>query len=193
MIVNDEQERDLSKFMIVPDIDDEKHCYEAFYDATSNDALFLKTCPVCGREKLSGEGEETFLLSDPTISEILMTTTSDIQKKDVVLQHLLEVNEGGVHCWMCFECSRALGRHVLPKLAIANNLWIWDVPYQLSMLTIPEQLLIARHYTQCYILKLYPRDGDMHIPHDQLYSAMAGNASLFKLNIQQVVEMLKGQ
>ena len=106
--------------------------------------FFFKMCPVCTQEKLAREGEETSLLSDPRISKILTTTTSNIEKKDVVLQHLLEVNEGGVHCWMCFECSRALEWHVLPKLAIANNLWIGDVPYQLLMLTILEQLLIAR-------------------------------------------------
>ena len=42
MIVNDEQKQDLSNFMIVPDIDDEKCCYDAFYDATSNDNFFSK-------------------------------------------------------------------------------------------------------------------------------------------------------
>ena len=70
-------------------------------------------CPVCAQKMLTREGEETFLLSDPRISKILMMMTSDIEK-DMVLQHLLEVNEGGVHCWMCFECSRALGQHILP-------------------------------------------------------------------------------
>jgi hypothetical protein len=76
---------------------------------------------------------------------------------------------------------------------LANDLSLGDVPFQLSGLTIPEQLLIARHYPQCYIFKLFPHDIDTHIPLDQLYTGMAGNASLFELNTQEVVEMLKGQ
>ena len=31
----------------------------------------------------------------------------------------------------------------MPKYALANNLWIGDVPSVLASLTIPEQLLIA--------------------------------------------------
>ena len=60
------------------------------------------------------------------------------------------------------------------------------------MLTIPEQLLIALHY-RCYIYKLYLRDRDSHLPLDQMHSGMAGNASLFELNTQEVVEMLARQ
>ena len=137
--------------MVIPDKDEERRCYEAFYDATSNEALLLKICPVCAREKLVTEGERTSVLSDPSVLEILTTTTGDEERENVILRDLLEINEGDVNCWMCFECSRALGQHVLPKLAIANNLWIGDVPYQLSILTVPEQLLIARHYPCCYI------------------------------------------
>ena len=129
--------------MVIPDKDEERRCYEAFYDATSNEALLLRICPVCACEKLATEGERTSVLSDPSVLEILTTTTGDEERENVILRDLLEINEGDVNCWMCFECSRALGRRVLPKLAIANNLWIGDVPYQLSILTVPEQLLIA--------------------------------------------------
>jgi hypothetical protein len=67
------------------------------------------------------------------------------------------------------------------------------MPLQLTRLTIPEQLLITQHYPRCYIFKLFPRDYDSHIPVSQLYTGMAINASLFKLNMQEVVEMLEGQ
>jgi hypothetical protein len=82
---------------------------------------------------------------------------------------------------------------MMPKLALANNLWIGDVPFQLQGLTVPEQLLIARYYPRCYIFKLFPRDGDVHLPIDQLHTGMAGNASLFEINTQEVVKMLRGQ
>lgn len=94
---------------------------------------------------------------------------------------------------MCTDCRRALERSILPKLALANNLLVREVPFQLKGLTILEQLLIARHYPCCYIFKLYPREYDGRLPLDQLYSGMAGNASLFEMNTQDVVEMLRGQ
>ena len=111
----------------------------------------------------------------------------------LVLSDSLRRSEGGVNAWICFECSRALERRTLPKFALANNLWIDGIPSVLSALTIPEQLLIARHYPQCYIFKLFPCDYDSHISPDQLYSTMAGNASLFEMNMQEVVEMVIGQ
>ena len=155
----------------------------------------MKTCPVCAREKLAKDGEDTMLLSEESVLEVLTSTSSNNRTREevMVLQHLLERNEAGVGCWMCFECIRPLERRTLPKLSLANNLWLGETPSVLTGLTIPEQLLIARHYPRCYIFKLYPRDVDSHIPLDQLYTGMAGNASLFELNTQEVVEMIKGQ
>jgi hypothetical protein len=111
----------------------------------------------------------------------------------VILEDLLDIEGGGVGCWMCHDCMNALEQHMIPKISLANNLWIGDVPHQLEGLTIPEQLLIARHYPRCYIFKLFPRDYDSHLPLEQLYTAMAGNETLFEINTQEVVEMLNGQ
>lgn len=180
--------------MVVPSAEEERQCYESFYEATSNKALHLETCPVCARERLASEGERTWILSDPSVVEVLTVKNEDEKKgKMSILRELLQIEEGGVGCWMCNDCVRSLEQGTLPKLSLANNLWIGDVPYQLSVLTIPEQLLIARHYPRCYIFKLFPRDYDSHLPLDQLYAGMAGNASLFEINTQEVVEMLNGQ
>jgi hypothetical protein len=189
------EQRDFSKFLEIPNADEDRHCYERFYDATSNKALSLQICPVCARERFAKEGETSFLLSDPGVMEILTRNCTNTieENRTVILRHLLDIKEGSVSCWMCFDCIRSLEQHTLPKLSLANNLSIGDVPFQLSGLTIPEQLLIARHYPRCYIFKLYPRDIDTHLPPDQLHSGMAGNASLFELNTQEVVEMLQGQ
>lgn len=188
-----ETERDFSNFMTIPTEQEERSCYEAFYNATSNEALLLQTCPICGREKLDREGQRTMILSDETVLEVLTINGGRDEEEKVILRHLLEINEGGVSCWMCLECVRALERHMLPKLSLANNLWIGEIPRELTGLTIPEQLLIARHYPRCYMFKLFPRDVNTHLSLDQLHMGMAGNASLFELNTQEVIEMLKGQ
>ena len=140
---------------------------------------------------MAREGEWTSLLLNQSVADVLDTRIGG--EGCTVLRQLLEVDAGAIRCWMCFNCIKSLKRHTLPKLALANNLWIGDIPYQLKALTIPEQLLIARYYPRCYIFKLYPHDYDAHLPVDQLYTGMAGNASLFKLNTQEVVEMVKGQ
>jgi hypothetical protein len=110
-----------------------------------------------------------------------------------IMWDFLEMDDAGVSYWICFKCLRALEHQMLPKLVLANNLWIGDVLSVLSVLMIPEQLLIARHFPQCYIFKLFPCNYDAHILANQLYMAMAGNASLFEMNMQEVVEMVLGQ
>jgi hypothetical protein len=115
-------------------------------------------------------------------------TGHDGEEKSI-LQHLLDVEEGSVSCWMCHDCIKVLEQHLIPKLSLANNLWVGNVPHGLLTMTIPEQLLIARYYPQCYIFKLFPRDYDTHLPPDQLYTAMAGNTSLFEINTQEVVDV----
>ena len=189
MIIS-EVEWDFSNFMTLPSEDEERQIFQAFFEATSNEALSVQICPVCSRERSAKEGEQTMLLSDQSVSNILMPT---IHERENVIHSLLNVDEGVVSCWMCYDCLRPLERGMMPKFAIANNLWIGDIPSELVGLTIPEQLLIARHYPRCYIFKLFPRDVDYHVPLDRLYSGMAGNASLFELNTQEVMEMLKGQ
>ena len=92
----------------------------------------------------------------------------------------------------CTNCRTSLKKGKVPRLSLANNLWIGEVPYKLTALTIPEQLLIARYYPQCYVFKLYPRGGCQLSP-DQLQRGMKGNVSLYQLNTSDVVRMLEGQ
>jgi hypothetical protein len=165
-------DRDLSKFMSLPDSVEERLCYEAFCNATSKECLTFETCAVCARERLARDGERSFLLSDPSVVEVLdgpdkyQGSKGYPSGEKMILQHLLQVDEGGVSCWLCWECIYALERRVLPKFALANNLAIGDVPAELMNLTIPKQMLIAHHYPRCYIFKLFPGDMDMHISLD---------------------------
>jgi hypothetical protein len=194
LLVNEEETCDFSKFMVIPSFEEERQCYEKFYDATSNKALLLRVCPICAWERFPNKGDQTWLLSDPSIVEVLNVRMAGHNGEErLILRHLLDVEEGSVSCWMCHDCIKALEQHSIPKLSLANNLWVGNVPHELSTMTIPEQLLIAQYYARCYIFKLFSWDYDVHLPPDQLYTVMAGNASLFKMNTQEVVEMLNGQ
>ena len=64
ILVSGEQDCDFSMFMSLPSTEEERSCYEAFYDATSNETLVFLTCAVCVQEKMAREGEQTMMLSD---------------------------------------------------------------------------------------------------------------------------------
>lgn len=71
MIVSGEEEHDFSKFMVIPSLEEEHQCYEIFFITTSNEVLLLCICLICAQEKFHNEGEQTWLLSDSLIVEVL--------------------------------------------------------------------------------------------------------------------------
>ncbi|KIM64606.1 hypothetical protein SCLCIDRAFT_114565, partial [Scleroderma citrinum Foug A] len=93
---------------------------------------------------------------------------------------------------LCHNCLHALQCNSLPKLALSNHMWIGKIPPELEMLTLPEQLLIARYYPRCYIFKLFPK-GECSYNPNHLQHGMAGNVSLYNMNTDAVVVMLEGQ
>ena len=78
------------------------------------------------------------------------------------------------------------------KLALVNNLWLGDVPLELSMLTLLEQMLVSQHFPQCYVVKLYPWDGCGFNPR-HLQQGLLGNVTLYNMNMDAIIDMLKGQ
>ena len=123
--------------MVVPDEEEEDLCYKAFLDVTSNNVLTLKTCPVCAGEKMKKEGDETFPLSDSSVIKLLTCPLEGRANKRevVVLGHLLEVNERGLSCWMCFDCLKGLQQDVLCQGMSLGTLY-WCV--NLDLLSIPS-------------------------------------------------------
>jgi hypothetical protein len=172
-----------------------KHCFSKFRSSTSNNALKLCRCVICARELGEEEGEMSRLLDDSTVRNILQPCYGHpghvLWQGALVLGDDIQQESDGYIAWICRECSSALGKERLPRHSLANSLWIGEIPNELGILTIPEQLLIARHYPRCYVFKLYPRDG--YLSTEQLQRGMRGNVSLYELNTKEVVEMLEGQ
>jgi hypothetical protein len=173
-----------------------KGCFRNFRSATSNDRLKICHCVVCGREVGSDEGNLSSVLQDLSIRNLLQPVryheAHTLWEGALVLRESIDDLERGETVWICRECESALQRGALPRLALANEMWIGEVPCELSALTIPEQLLIARHYPRCFVFKLYPRGG-VHLESEQLQRGMKGNVSLYELNTGEVVKMLEGQ
>lgn len=109
-------------------------------------------------------------------------------------RHITSVN-GVSKGWTCTECLRALRNNRLPKLALANRMWIAPIPVEISELTIPEQNLISLYHPRCYVYKLHPRNlwtasESNDVP---LQTGLVGNVTSFALNIPDVARMLEGK
>ena len=107
------------------------------------------------------------------------------------MEHIKE-DESKPKAWICDECLQALKSDSMPKFALANNLWLGPIPHKLSILMLPEQLLVSRHYPRCFIVKLYLHDGKISNP-NHLQQGMVGNVTLYNMNTNAIVDMLKGQ
>lgn len=208
--------RDHSKFMELPTDEVRKQCFRAFREATSNRALAMNVCVVCAREMMAFEGEfqvrckmidvdlilnkcigeKLFILSVPNIKQRLRPAivhpSYDLWEGMLLAKHGIEGDGASAVAWVCNECSRALTNNSMPKHALANNLWIGDVPHELAILTLPEQLLVSRYFPRCYVFKLYPKDHHASNP-NHLQRGMTGNVSLYNMNTDAVVMMLEGQ
>ncbi|KAG2362619.1 hypothetical protein BDR07DRAFT_1284294 [Suillus spraguei] len=110
----------------------------------------------------------------------------------LLVKHGIEGEGPAALAWVCDECSQALTENSMPKFALANDLWIGNVPHELVILSLPEQLLVSCHFPHCYVFKLYPKDHHGSNPnHSQ--RGMMGNVSLYSMNTDAVVMMLQGQ
>ncbi|KAJ6622667.1 hypothetical protein B0H10DRAFT_1683488, partial [Mycena sp. CBHHK59/15] len=78
-----------------------------------------------------------------------------------------------------------------PKFALANNLWVGRTPWQLQILTFPEQLLIALLYPRVFVFKLHPTCGGRMDP-STLQRGMRGTVSTYDLDSDGITSMLAG-
>lgn len=168
-------------------------CVSSFINATGNVATTIKTCAVCagnffakeltvfaaadmpGKTKLRPEKTHPahVLTEGMLLHHTVHTSTHDSGKKD--------------HILICHTCLSYLNRDKTPPLALANNMWIGDIPPQLSILTLPERILIACFFPAAYIVKLYPKKTGAHSwSSDGMHSALCGNVSTYRLNTDDV-------
>ena len=151
-------------FLQAPSRHTQKQCYAQFYEATSNTALDMCVCGVCGRECTVQEDRVSLMpLSLMPNSHRLVPTVSHVAH-DLFRGKLLEpagatIGEEDPIVSMCGPCMQELNKShdVPPKFALANRMWIGKVPWELQVLTFPEQLLIAWLYPRVYVFKLFPK------------------------------------
>jgi hypothetical protein len=85
---------------------------------------------------------------------------------------------------ICKICHTSLNYKKMPKLALANGLWIDDAPMMLQKLTMAEETLIAQYWMILFELR-YTNKGGMIGQH-----ALKGNVISFAKKIKHAIELL---
>ena len=164
-----------------------------FIDRTSNAALAVGVCAVCAREANKSELTVHRIDCIPNPQQLQPVAVHPHHNliNGMLLQPAGLTSNGGAT--VCVECLRALNSDRLPPFALANGMWVGEVPHELAFLTLPERLLIAKYFPSAYIIKLYPKKkGARHWDKSQMYSGLKGNVSTYQLDQKQIASMVDG-
>ncbi|KAG9310724.1 hypothetical protein JVU11DRAFT_9325 [Chiua virens] len=182
-----------STYLDLPSAEERKDAFRAFREATSNAALSMHVCIVCVREVMANQCQLKRVSDIPHVDKHLVPSIihpgHQLWRGLLVQTDQLLSREENAEGWTCMECLHALAKDRRPKLALANNMWIGEVPRELAMLTLPEELLIARLYPKVYVVKLYPKES-RHVDASSLQRAIRGNVTLYNSNTDDVMKML---
>jgi len=175
-------------------------CLTKFIDATGRAATVTSSCAVCAGNfftKDINQVEVSFLWQKKKLipSSIhpahVLTDGMLLDRSPLSLYR----NEHGIlFANVCDPCVSALKHDKTPSLSLANGMWVGDVPLELQILTLPERILIARHFPAAYIIKLYPKKkGARSWPSANMQSGLRGNVSTYRLNTNDIAQMTHAQ
>lgn len=160
-----------------------------FVAATGNEALRKAVC--CARRLPVSTLEET-ATSDIPSQHCLDPThphPSQVLIRNMLLYNQAVENDKGQ---ICTDCMTELRSGKRPSLSLANNMWIGDVPPPLSVLSLPERVLIARYFPAAYIVKLYPKRNGTGFDPRALNSGVRGNVTTYPLNVAALAKYVDG-
>jgi hypothetical protein len=201
--VEEDSEYDPLLFLRLPTDEEVKNIYGDFYKATSNAALESGVCVVCARETRFNNGGRLGL-SDINLTD-LPNSRWLIPKNPHPAHNLFDgrlLNPSGVKCIdgqhilsICRLCLDELKKATKspPRYALANRLWIGHVPWELQVLTFPEQLLVSLLFPRVFVFKLFPKCMGEVQDVSGLQRAMRGNVSLYELDMQGIMSMIEGK
>ena len=194
------REVDEENFLETVSEDVRRNCISNFIDATGREATSTACCAVCAGQYFCKEISEV-KVSDLQAKNLLSPTTphhAHILTDGMLLHRTpssMHTSTSGVdYANVCVICAKSLRCNKLPPLSLANRMWVGDVPLQLRILTLPEQILVARYFPAAYIIKLYPmKKGTRSWSLSSLQSGLRGNVSTYRLNTNNIINMTDSQ
>ena len=174
-------------------------CMRSFHHATNMSSLQEAVCGICARRLNRREYDIQTLRLEAVPNLHRLRPTIPHPKHDLYQGVLLEPegvdtqHSSSVMVNTCVDCRKAQESKIdrPPRQSLAGGMWIGEVPFELSSLTLPEALLIAHKYPRTFVCKLWPKDRRGANP-NSLNTALRGNVTSFDLNVQSVSEMISG-
>ena len=135
-----------------------------FFKATSSAALESGMCSICAHEhSLHDDGLSKIYLDHLPNTNCLVPQkahpTHDLFNGKLLELSIIQTIERHYSISICSWCSNDLKKLNDKPLhyALANQLWIGQVLWQLQVLTFPKQLLISLIYLCIFIFKLFSK------------------------------------
>jgi hypothetical protein len=125
-------------------------------------SVACKVCAVCAREVNSFANNvcKMWLQDIPNLQQLWPHDTHPVH--DLFASVLLEHGgvEGMLHNFVimiCGTCFKEMFKSSLlpPRFSLANNMWVGSIPWELSQMTMLEQVLVALLYPCVFTYKLY--------------------------------------
>jgi hypothetical protein len=182
-----------NSFMRAPTDEVISHSISEFIDRTSNMALKVVACGICAREKGKITSNQISLADIPNQHHLrpLIPHSKHVLFNDMLLYPSAVSQNNSTN--ICNECLGFLKQDRMPPLSLANGLWLGEIPEELSILTLPERMLIAKYFPAAYIVKLFPKKiGSRNWDPRLLQNGLRGNVSTYKLDQSQIVTMIDG-
>ena len=189
---------DEDPFLLPVSEDCKRTCLANFIDATGRQATLLSVCAVCAGRFFRTKMESMTLAELRGIGKLSPASFHNAHVlTDGMLLHrtddsIYESETDGVSARVCRTCASNLRGGKTPSLALANGMWIGDIPVELQVLTLPECILVARFFPAAYIVKLYPQKKGARswATGSSLHCGLRGNVSTYPLNTDQISHMV---
>lgn len=170
-------------------------CISNFVDSTCNAVVNPHVCMVCAREIWAREVERWYVKDIPNKNVLRPAVhhPAHVLTEGMLLEReVLEGNGDEAYGDVCHDCVRSIKKKKTPPLSLANGMWVGPIPHVLSVLSLPERILIGRYFPAAFIVKLFPKQkGAKHWPTEGLNSGVRGNVSTYKLNTEDIVDMVE--
>ncbi|OBZ71286.1 hypothetical protein A0H81_08558 [Grifola frondosa] len=134
---------------------------ESWCTATTATKVAECACAVCGClvvvDHIGTFPETDFDLSVLCRMDVTKTDVSEGEPPSglpVLYGPARRVQGGVAMIDVCTTCAAALCHQRLPKEALANGLWIGDVPHELAQLNFMEQLLVTRVWHNYFVTQV---------------------------------------
>ncbi|KAG8935210.1 hypothetical protein FRC01_005466 [Tulasnella sp. 417] len=185
------EDPDLREFMALPMDREYKLCIQGVRDRTSGAALRLAICMVCAREVFEQETDWIGVHEIPNANHLVpVNPNPHWELTGAFGLHRPAIKKASNGEWgaLCQECRASLERDQLPWCALANNLWIGDVPFELAVLTWPEEILISLYFPTAFVYKLYPKS--KRFDPESLQMGYRGNVSTYPLDTSEIASFI---